>query len=318
MSTFVHVLAYLALLVFFGAVALRALKYLRNPVHLRWELYPVAHEGKGRDVYGGSYLEDVDWWKKPRETSTFGELKVMVPEILFLKAVWEHNRPLWYSTYAFHLGLYLTCAFIALVLGGSIAQVAGSPPEAGALALLFVAIPAILGPVAFALSTLGALLLLHRRITNEDMRTYSSPGHYFNLVLFIIAMGLALASWQTFDPTFAHLRGFLAGLMTFQFGAVDNPLFAAQLIVGFALMAYIPLTHMAHFFMKYFLYHDIRWGDVPNSDGEYSARILTALNYPVTWSAPHVHGNGKSWAEVATFNPTAEPAAEPKPAASKE
>jgi len=316
MSTIVYVVAYVALLVFIGAVARRAIKYLNNPVHLRWELYPVAHEGKGRDVYGGSYLEDVDWWKKPREVSMVNELKVMVPEILFLKAVWEHNRPLWYSTYAFHLGLYLASAFIALMIGGAIAQAAGAPPDAGALAILFVTIPSILGPVAFSLTILGSLLLLHRRLTNEAMRIYSSPGHFFNLALFIIAMGLALASWQTHDPTFSHLRGFLANLMTFQLAAFDNPLFAAQLLVAFGLLAYIPLTHMAHFFMKYFLYHDIRWGDESNAQGAYSARIATVLSYPVAWSAAHVKGTGKNWAEVATFNPTAEPAA--KPAATKE
>jgi len=307
MSTIVYVLAYVAVLVFLGAVVQRVVKYMKNPVHLRWELYPVAHEGKGRDVYGGSYLEDVDWWKKPRETSMLGELKVMIPEILFLKAVWEHNRSLWYSTYSFHFGLYLTCGFIALLLGGTIAQIAGVPLDTGALAILFVTIPSILGPIGFGVTILGCVLLLHRRLTNEGMRNYSSPGHYFNLIAFVVAMALALASWQTFDPTFANLRGFLAGLFTFKLGAIDNPLFAAQLVVGFALMAYIPLTHMAHFFMKYFLYHDIRWGDTPNNEGEYSARIATVLSYPVAWSAAHVHGTGNNWAEVATHNPTAEP-----------
>lgn len=307
MSTIVYVIAYLAVLVFLGAVVQRVAKYLKNPVHLRWELYPVAHEGHGRDAYGGSYLEDVDWWKKPRETSMVGELKVMVPEILFLKAVWEHNRSLWYATYTFHLGLYLACAFIALMLGGAVAQLSGASFDAGAMKTIFETVPGILGPAAFAVSTLGALLLLVRRLTDEQMRNYSSPGHYFNLVAFIVAMGLALATWQTFDPVFANLRGFLAGMLTFKFAAIDNPLFAAQLIVAFALMAYIPLTHMSHFFMKYFLYHDIRWGDAPNVDGAYSAKINTVLNYPVSWAAAHVEGTGKTWAEVATFNPAAEP-----------
>lgn len=307
MSTAVYVLAYVSVLIFLGAVVQRVANYLKNPVHLRWELYPVAHEGKGRDEYGGSYLEDVDWWKKPRETSMLGELKVMVPEILFLKAVWEHNRPLWYSTYTFHLGLYLACAFIAVILGGSIAQLAGAQVDSGALAILFVTIPSYLGPVAFGITSLGALALLYRRFTNDDMRNYSSPGHYFNLVAFIAAMGLAMGSWATYDGTFTHLRGFLANLLSFKLAAIDNPLFAAQIVVAFLVMAYIPLTHMAHFFMKYFLYHDIRWGDAPNVGGEYSAKIATVLNYPVSWSAAHVEGTGKTWAEVATFNPAAEP-----------
>ena len=239
MSTTVYVVAYLAVLVFIGAIVQRIAKYLKNPVHLRWELYPVAHEGHGRDAYGGSYLEDVDWWKKPRQTSTIGELKVMVPEILFLKAVWEHNRSLWYATYTFHLGLYLACGFIALMLGGAVAQASGVSVDAGGLKVLFETVPSVLGPAAFGVSTLGALMLLIRRLTDDQMRTYSSPGHYFNLVAFIVAMGLSLACWQTFDPVFANLRGFLAGMLTFKFATIDNPLFAAQLIVTFALMAYI-------------------------------------------------------------------------------
>ena len=33
------------------------------------------------------------------------------------------------------------------------------------------------------------------------------------------------------------------------------------------LIAYIPLTHMSHMFMKYFLYHNVKWDDAPNRPG---------------------------------------------------
>jgi nitrate reductase gamma subunit len=309
MSTIVYAFAYVAMVVFLGAVLHRVMRYLKNPVHLRWELYPVAHEGHGRDAYGGSYLEDVDWWKKPREVSLFGELKVMVPEILFLKAVYEFNRPLWYATYAFHLGLYLVVMFIFVMLTGAVAQLAGVPIEDGtAVGMLFGTLPTVLGPVSFALTVLGAVLLLVRRLTNEQLRNYSAPSHYLNLMLFVLAGGLALASWATIDPSFSLARGFVTGMLTFRFDDIESPLFAAQVLVAFALVAYIPLTHMAHFFMKYFLYHDIRWGDNAHvHSAEMSAKISTVLNYPVSWAAAHVRGTGKTWAEVATFNPTAEP-----------
>ncbi len=65
------VLPYLSVAVFVIAVAVRALKLARLPLHLRWELYPVAHE-KGRASYGCSYLEEPDWWTKPRQSSLFG------------------------------------------------------------------------------------------------------------------------------------------------------------------------------------------------------------------------------------------------------
>ena len=72
---------YAAAVVFVAAAVQRAVRIARLPMHLRWELYPVAHE-KGRASYGGSYLEESDWWTKPRAVSVAGELKVMIPEIL--------------------------------------------------------------------------------------------------------------------------------------------------------------------------------------------------------------------------------------------
>ena len=84
-------------------------------MHVRWELYPVAHEGK-RAHYGGSYLEESEWWKKKREVSLWGELKVMVPEIVFLVALKEHNSRLWSRSFPFHFGLYLVGACTALMM----------------------------------------------------------------------------------------------------------------------------------------------------------------------------------------------------------
>ncbi len=303
MSTLVYVIAYLGIVVFLGAIIAKAVAYKNKPIHLRWELYPVAHE-PGRADYGGSYLEDVDWWKKPRHSSLFGELKVMVPEILFLKAVWEFNRPLWYLTYPFHLGLYVIASFIGLVLVSAVGQIAGTPLPLGPVL-------AVLGPVGFALSLLGALGLFWRRMTSDEMRNYSSLGHFFNLGWFIVAMAVALGTWWTVDPSFAATTAFAANLMRFRFEPVAAPLLAVELILAFALLAYIPLTHMAHFFMKYFMYHDIRWGDAPNvNDPARTAQIAAVLQYPVSWSAPHIAGHGKTtWAEVATFNPAAAPAA---------
>ena len=91
MSTLIYIVTYLAIIVFVSAAVKRILHYITNPIHVRWELYPVPHEGK-RASYGGSYLEDVDWWPKEREISKIGELKVMIPEMLFLKAVWENSQ----------------------------------------------------------------------------------------------------------------------------------------------------------------------------------------------------------------------------------
>ena len=70
----VQVAAYVAVAVFLAAMARRVIRYVSTPTHLRWELYPVPHEG-GRE---GSYFEELDWWEKPRHSSMIGELRRMI------------------------------------------------------------------------------------------------------------------------------------------------------------------------------------------------------------------------------------------------
>ena len=104
-------------------------------------------------------------------------------------------------------------------------------------------------------------------------------------------------------------RGFIAGLITFNLKEVDSSLFLLQVVLAVLTLAYIPFTHMSHFFMKYFLYHDIRWEDKPNVDApEINEQLGEVLGYEPTWSASHIAIPGKkTWADIATFNPAAEP-----------
>ena len=302
MSLFVYLITYAGIVIFCAAVLKRIISYINNPIHVRWELYPVAHEGGGKAEYGGSYLEEVDWWKKPRETSKINELKVMAAEILGLKAVHEYNRPLWFVTYPFHLGLYFTVMFLVFLFIGSIAGLMGME------ALAVMAIVKFTGPLGFILTICGAAGLLYRRLTDEKLKIYSSVEHYFNLIIFIVTMGVAIITWLFVDPNFVMAKTFVAGLISFKLTGISNPLFLIQILLIVATITYIPFTHMSHFFMKYFLYHDIRWDDKPNIDSpETNAKINVVLNYPVTWSAEHIAGHGKNtWAEVATFNPEAQ------------
>jgi nitrate reductase gamma subunit len=307
MSIVAYLIAYTAIVVFLGAVVAKIMAYKKLPQHVRWELYPVAHEEGERAKYGGSYYEDVDWWKKERSVSKLGELKVMIPEILLLKGVWEHNKPLWWVSFPFHFGLYLLSAFAGLLITGAILHAAGVSmvPGAGGIAGLVILLTKILGPISYGLCALGAVGLLVRRLTNLELRNYSSMGHYFNLILFIAVLGVATYTWRAIDPEFHQMRGFVYSLLTFKMIKFSSPLMATQMILIFALMAYIPLTHMSHFFMKYFLWHDIRWGDEPNiNTPEIDKRIGENLGTAPTWAAEHVHADGKkNWVEVASFNP---------------
>ena len=91
----IQLLTYLALFIALVAIVRKIYRYATAPEHLRWELYPVPHE-KGRSDYGGSYLEELDWWSKKRNSDMLNELKEMLSEILFLKGVF-HIRSLTFS-----------------------------------------------------------------------------------------------------------------------------------------------------------------------------------------------------------------------------
>jgi nitrate reductase gamma subunit len=149
------------------------------------------------------------------------------------------------------------------------------------------------------------------RLSDDELRAYSNPSHVLNLVLFIAVLGFALGAWGFTGWRVAPLRDFVASLATLQVdAAVDRPL-AITIVAGSLLLAYVPLTHMSHFFVKWFTWHRIRWDDEPNVRGGRIERMIAdALERPVTWSAPHIAGDGrKTWADVAAeeLKPTEEP-----------
>jgi len=300
----IQIVTYASFLVFVLAVVTRFVKIARLPIHMRWELYPVAHE-KGRAHYGGSYLEEPEWWTRPREVSLVGEAKVMIPEILLLHGVWEHNRKHWFRTWPFHFGLYLLIGLMTLLLVGGIATAGGATMSAGAgglWGLVHLATVAV-GYAGLGLGLVGALALLARRALEPDYREYTKRSDYLNLLFFIVTMATALVAHLTVDPAFVALRGYFARLVTFDLGASDaSGLLLVEIALASVLVAYVPLTHMSHFFTKYFMYHDIRWSDEPNlRGGRIESKLTEPLSYPVSWSAPHIAGDGKkTWVDVAT------------------
>jgi nitrate reductase gamma subunit len=278
------------------------------PVHLRWELYPVPHEEPDRVKHGGSYFETGDWWTKPRHSNPVGELRVMVPEILFLKGLWEFNRRLWGPSFLFHFGLYLLIGTIVLV-----GFVAGVPLLAPALAttgfwLFLVHLYHFTAYVGASIAVLGALLLMLRRATDTDLKNYTKPADFFNLIFFISAFILVATGYVARSPESAGVGEVARGLLRFDLSVPVSGVFGLGLVVSSALVAYIPFTHMAHFIAKYFTYHAVRWDDRVNvRGGSIEARVAKSLAYRPTWSAAHVGADGKkNWVEVATTNPAQE------------
>lgn len=298
-----QVITYLAISIAIIAMIAKALRYMKAPEHMRWELYPVPHE-KGKAEYGGSYLEELDWWSKPREKDTVNELKEMAEEIILLKGVFNNNKTVWVSSFPFHLGLYLTIGWMLLLLLGGIFQISGISmnPQTGALASIIHYCTIAAGYAGLFLTGIGALGLLIWRSSDTEQRRFNSPSDYINLLAFVVICGIALFTQYTMDASFLHMRAYVQSLMTF--GDISSPgaLFTTEVILIALLIMYIPLTRMSHFVAKYFLYHDVRWNDVPNERGsKIEKRIAELLKQKVGWAAPHIK-TGHSWGEVITDN----------------
>jgi nitrate reductase gamma subunit len=294
---------YASAAVFVIAVVSRFVKYASLPIHLRWELYPVAHE-KGRAHYGGSYLEELDWWTKSRESSLIGELKVMIPEILLLAGVHEHNKKHWYRSFPFHFGLYLLAGLIVLLVVGAVASSVGVDvsPEGALLGRTVYHLTYIVGWAGFVLALLGSIALMVRRTFDVAYREYTKQSDFFNLLLFIVTFAIGIAAHASGDVFFVQLRAYFENLVAFNFSFNGGPLLGAEIVLASLLVAYIPLTHMSHFFTKWFMYHDIRWSDEPLfRGGKIEERVGKVMQYPVSWAAPHIRGDGKkNWVDVAT------------------
>ena len=303
-----YVVFYVAAAVFGVACVVRFLMYARTPVHLRWELYPVPHEPREKAEHGGSYFEDVDWWEKKHESNPAGEAVAMVTEVLFLKALFEHNRSLWYSSFPFHFGLYLLIGSGGLLILGALVSLFFPAAMTGGFGVALHWGYTGLGAVGLALSLLGALGLLIKRTTDQTLRQYSTFGDYFNLLFFIVTFGVLAVAHLTGGTGYYGPLAAMMGILSFDTTLPMPPLFTTGLALLAVLVAYIPLTHMSHFIGKYFTYHSVRWGDEANHPGsDLDKRIGEALAYKPTWAAAHMKTDGtKNWVDAALINPTTE------------
>jgi nitrate reductase gamma subunit len=184
MVTIVYLAAYLGTAACVAFIALNVVNYLKKPQHVRWELYPVGHETGDRIAYGGSYMEDVDWWKKKQEGSLFNGIKAMAVEALFLHATYEHNKELWIRSYPFHGGLYLLIGGFSLTILAALAQLMGVTP--GPLLAAVGNLVQVCSLVGFVGVAGGACALIQRRLSQEDLRKYSTREHFLNLGAFLV------------------------------------------------------------------------------------------------------------------------------------
>jgi nitrate reductase gamma subunit len=307
-----YLLSYLCIAVFILATAYLVYRQITLPLHVRWEIYPVQHEPAARAAYGGSYLEEFNWWEKKQRISLFNELRYMLPEILLLRGLWKENRTLWRVSFPFHFGLYLMIATFGLLLVNALATLGNDYPAApgGSIKSLLDCLIVGTGWTGLVLGNIGSLGLLSKRWIEPELRSYSSFSDYFNILFIFLFFFSALAASVFTDPLLEGAKAYTFGLLTG--GRPLNGYAPGQSISGGVavvsaslLAAYIPLTHMSHMFMKYFLYHTVKWDDAPNRPGgRIEAAIRENLELKPTWKAKHVEADGrKTWRDIASSGP---------------
>lgn len=306
MYTLFYVLAYIALAGFIVMAIMKISEYVKaSPLHVRWEIYPIPHEGAKKASYGGSYMEETNWWTKERHVDHLGDLKAMVAEVLFLMATYEHNPKLWIRTYPFHLGLYALMGGTIILIFAVFCQLCGLPLDNGFMIFM--------GNVINAVSLFGALALIgggcaliHRRATDKGLKNYTTKEHYLNLGSFVLFGLLTVCAW-TFNPSYFDVaRQFIYNLCTLSTKPLGSTWFVLNMLMGFIILILIPATNMRHLLIKYFMYHDIRWSDTSSVWSTKNQQILNdELQYKTTWAADHINAaDGKTWVDVATTNPT--------------
>jgi nitrate reductase gamma subunit len=229
----------------------------------------------------------------------------MIPEMLFMKGLWDWNRSLWARSFPFHFGLYLLAGSAGLV--GLVAVLEPVTPELieGPLGLGLHYVYAITGLAGLVLAILGAVALLIRRLTGLDLKTYTTAGDVFNLCAFILSFGCLLAGHLLQRPESASTVAVLQAILIFDTSVNISGLLLTGLALSALLAAYIPFTHMSHFIGKFFTYHTVRWNDQPNlPGGMLEKKLAECLTYRPTWAARHVGADGtKTWADVVAVNP---------------
>jgi len=283
-----------------GTYTYRSIKYALMPVHLRWELYPVPHEQGHK--YGGSYLQEPEWWTKPRQRHLLRDIVYIVKDYLTFHQYFRLNRGYWTVLYSWHVGFYLIVLFHGLVAIGALAMIGGADIAAGTgngAVTFFYYLTIVVGVAGFALGCLGSIGVFIRRRLDRDLRAFASIKNYFSYVFYFAVFASGLATFGL-DPNFGLYREFYHAVFTLGTGVNVDAALVIHAVLFASFLFYMPSTQAMHYTTKFFAYFAVRWNDAPNlRGGKTEKKLQELLGQTVTWSAPHLQA-GKNWVEIAT------------------
>lgn len=272
MNTLVFVFVLVALIGFLALSAAKFAKYAKWSTHSRFDLYPIPKES-GRGVYGGSFYEEDEWWTKERKVDHAAEMIDVMKEMIFIRKLFISQRGMWVPSFMFHFGIYIMLAWSFCLFIPAFWPIDW-----------VVAVMSFVGILGFAMTTIGAAILLIQRITREDLRVFTTPEEYFNLIAILVVLITGIYCWMNYDVfTVAHQ------VLTLD-AANIAPIVLVHLVLMGALMIYVPISKMGHYAGKFFCFRSVFWDNNPNMVGsETEKKMKAAAAQPVTtkWSAPH-------------------------------
>lgn len=303
MDMVLAILTYFAYFFIIYMYTAKSLKWVRMPIHLRWELYPVIHEPNYR--YGGSHMEKLGGHSTSRRGGMLRSSLYLLKEYLSLGEYYKRQRGYWSVIYPWHIGFILIITFHILAFFGAVILLSGVPVAAGSPAFggrIFYFVMLICGVVSFVAGLVGSIGVLIKRIADIDLRDYASPQQYFTYVFCLAVFGSGLYSWWFVDPAFSEYREFWVGLVTLQPVTVA-PASVLHIVLFDLFLIYLPFTRSMHYVTRVFAFFFIRWDDRPNvRGGEIEQQLAARFGQRVSWSAPHIKKGG-TWADQVAQGP---------------
>jgi nitrate reductase gamma subunit len=291
---FWHVFTFSAILIFLVIAAFRILAIIKQPEHLRWELAPIPHD-KGKGKSSGSYLEEYEWWRKPRRRSYIAPIIYMLREIFLMRGIWKNNRGLWPFSSLLHSGIYLFIVTFVLDIVIAVFIITGVPTS---ILNVFLNITSVLALAGYLAGGLGAISLILKRRLDSNYRAFTTRAMYFKLAFLGAVFISGIWAWAASAAFASETSQFIKNLITLESGISAGVPLTTHIIISLLFIVYLPFTDMLHFMAKYFTHHAVRWNDKP-LDKKMNKKLEKLITKPVGWSAPHA-GSGKSWAEIAS------------------
>ena len=295
----------LAIATYFGYIfiilmySIKLIKYLRLPLHLRSEVYPVIPgDQTSRER---SYYEDLDWWTRPRRHHLLQRVWFLFSDYFLLREYFRRDKSYWFFLYPWHIGFIIIITFHIFCFFGALASLLGILVTYGSPSILgnvIYGLTLATGVVSFVSGLFGSIGILIKRLIDKDLRNYATPQNYFTYLLLIAVFLSGLYSWY-FDPMFSVYRNFWRGLITFKPIGVESATACHILLFAF-LLIYLPFTRSLHYITRLFGFLLIRWDDKPNLRGSMlEKKVEEMLNLKIGWNGPHIKPHS-TWKELAS------------------